>query len=115
MRFHGALMLAYLRDPRAEALLTYFPLPPAFQAFAAVGRDLTGEAVNVDFALAALAAADDHVAERVRLLLAPQPVQRSLPVVLVLAGAVLSWAAAGAMTVWADNLIQIAERLYPHS
>jgi citrate synthase len=34
-------------------------LPPAYQAFAAIGRDLTGEASNDDFALAALAAAYD--------------------------------------------------------
>ena len=46
-------------DPRVEALLAYFPLPPAYQAFATIGRDLTGEALNVDFALAALAAAYD--------------------------------------------------------
>jgi citrate synthase len=46
-------------DPRAEALLEQMPLPPAFATFAELGRDLTGEAPNVDFALAALAAAYD--------------------------------------------------------
>ena len=44
-------------DPRAAAMLADFALPPGYAAFAALGRDLTGEAPNVDFALAALAAA----------------------------------------------------------
>jgi citrate synthase len=44
-------------DPRAAAMLADFALPPAYAAFAALGRDLTGEAPNIDFALAALAAA----------------------------------------------------------
>ena len=38
-------------------MLADFALPPGYAAFAALGRDLTGEAPNVDFALAALAAA----------------------------------------------------------
>jgi citrate synthase len=50
-------------DPRAEALLTLFPLPPAYAALAAVGQELTGEAPNIDFALTALAAAFDLPAD----------------------------------------------------
>lgn len=44
-------------DPRAAALLDGLALPPAYAAYLALGNDLTGEAPNVDFALAALAAA----------------------------------------------------------
>jgi citrate synthase len=44
-------------DPRAEALLTLFPLPPAYAALATIGQELAGEPPNIDFALTALAAA----------------------------------------------------------
>jgi len=44
-------------DPRAEALLDGFPLPPVYGELARIGRDMTAEAPNVDFALAAFAAA----------------------------------------------------------
>lgn len=44
-------------DVRAAALLETFACPPAFAALAEAGRRLTGEAPNVDFALAALSAA----------------------------------------------------------
>jgi citrate synthase len=46
-------------DPRAAALLDGLALPPAYAAYLAIGSDLTGEAPNVDFALAALAATCD--------------------------------------------------------
>ena len=46
-------------DIRAAALLPLFPLPPAFAALARIGSELSGEEPNVDFALAALAAAFD--------------------------------------------------------
>jgi len=46
-------------DPRAAALLDDIALPPGYAAYLAIGHDLTGEAPNVDFALAALAAACD--------------------------------------------------------
>jgi citrate synthase len=44
-------------DPRAALLLEGFPLPPAYAELLRIGQDVTGEAPNVDFALAALAAA----------------------------------------------------------
>ncbi|MDR3473135.1 MAG: citrate synthase [Devosia sp.] len=46
-------------DPRAQALLALFPLPPTYAALASLGRELTGEPPNVDFALTALASAFD--------------------------------------------------------
>jgi citrate synthase len=42
-------------DPRAPALLAGLALPPAYAAIAEAARALTGEAPNVDFALAAMA------------------------------------------------------------
>jgi hypothetical protein len=36
------------------------------------------------------------------------------PVVLIVAAALLSWTAAAAMTIWANDLIQLAESVYPH-
>jgi len=46
-------------DVRAEALLEQFELPTAFAKFAEAGERITGERPNVDFALAAMAAAFD--------------------------------------------------------
>lgn len=44
-------------DARCEALLAEIaPLPPAFEALRAAGERLVGEAANIDFALAAMAA-----------------------------------------------------------
>jgi citrate synthase len=43
-------------DARCSALLAGIDLPPAFAELRAVGEKLLGEAVNIDFALAALAA-----------------------------------------------------------
>ncbi|MDH6591784.1 citrate synthase [Variovorax sp. TBS-050B] len=44
-------------DVRCAALLAHIDLPPAFAALRAAGEKLLGEAVNIDFALAALATA----------------------------------------------------------
>ncbi|MEH7836909.1 citrate synthase [Rhizobium laguerreae] len=46
-------------DIRALALLSHFPLPPQFAEVREVGEEMVGEKVNVDFALAAMAAAFD--------------------------------------------------------
>jgi citrate synthase len=46
-------------DPRALALLGQFAVPQAYAELAEAGRRLTGEEPNIDFALAALAAAFD--------------------------------------------------------
>ncbi len=46
-------------DCRAIALMRRFALPPVFADLQHVGEEITGEAVNVDFAMAALAAAYD--------------------------------------------------------
>jgi citrate synthase len=46
-------------DIRAAALLDRFRLPPAYEAFREAAEDLTGEAPNTDFALAALCSAYD--------------------------------------------------------
>ena len=43
-------------DPRAEALLAAFILPPGFEAVLAAAETLTGERANVDFPLTALSA-----------------------------------------------------------
>ena len=43
-------------DPRCAALLVSFELPPAFTAYAAAAKAITGDEPNVDFALAALVA-----------------------------------------------------------
>lgn len=61
----------------------------------------------------ALAAADDRIAERVGLLLAPPILQRRLPVVLVVAAVLASWISAGTLTLWANSVMQVAEVLYP--
>jgi citrate synthase len=44
-------------DPRATALLASFDVPPLYRSLADAGEELLGEPANVDFALAALAAA----------------------------------------------------------
>ncbi|WP_197486900.1 citrate synthase [Rhizobium bangladeshense] len=44
-------------DIRALALLSHFSLPPQFAALRETGEEMVGEKVNVDFALAAMAAA----------------------------------------------------------
>ncbi|PDT07664.1 citrate synthase [Rhizobium sp. M1] len=44
-------------DIRALALLSHFSLPPQFAALREAGEEMVGEKVNVDFALAAMAAA----------------------------------------------------------
>ncbi len=61
---------------------------------------------------AGLAAADSHVVERVQALLAAPRRQSPYLVGLVLAAGALSWAAAAAVTLWADGLVQLAERVY---
>jgi citrate synthase len=43
-------------DPRAQALLAAFSLPPGFEAVLNAAETLTGERTNVDFALTALSA-----------------------------------------------------------
>ncbi len=43
-------------DPRARALMASFGVPPLYASLAEAGEDLLGEPVNIDFALAALAA-----------------------------------------------------------
>jgi citrate synthase len=45
-------------DPRAIALMRRFKLPALFAELCAAAEDLTGDPPNVDFALAALAAAE---------------------------------------------------------
>jgi Zn-dependent protease with chaperone function len=60
----------------------------------------------------ALAIADDRVAERVQLLLAPVRPARALPVAIVLAAGLISWLTAVAVTAWANNLVQLAESVY---
>ena len=42
-------------DPRARALISTFDLPPVFAELETLATDLTGERVNIDFALTALA------------------------------------------------------------
>jgi Zn-dependent protease with chaperone function len=63
----------------------------------------------------ALSAADDRVAERVQLLLASPPIQRRLPIALIMMAALVSWCAAGSITLWAHDLLQLAEQAYPGS
>ncbi|MBB3913002.1 citrate synthase [Rhizobium fabae] len=46
-------------DVRALALLSHFPLPPQFAEVREIGEEIVGDKVNVDFALAAMAAAFD--------------------------------------------------------
>lgn len=46
-------------DPRAKAMLAGFDPPPLYGLLAEAGEDLLGEPVNIDFALAALAATFD--------------------------------------------------------
>jgi beta-lactamase regulating signal transducer with metallopeptidase domain len=60
----------------------------------------------------ALAIADDRVAERVALLLAPARPARALPIAIVLAAGLTSWLTAVAITAWANNLVQLAESAY---
>jgi citrate synthase len=43
-------------DPRARALMASFEAPPLYVSLAEAGEDLLGEPINIDFALAALAA-----------------------------------------------------------
>jgi beta-lactamase regulating signal transducer with metallopeptidase domain len=59
----------------------------------------------------ALAAADDRVPDRVRALLTPRR-YRWTTIALVAAAAGASWLAAGLVTIWANNVIQIAESVY---
>ncbi|GAA4996847.1 M48 family metalloprotease [Actinopolymorpha pittospori] len=59
-----------------------------------------------------LSAADHRVGERARLLLAPQPVHNRLAVVLAVGAGLLTWAAAGAITLWANGVVQFAEAVY---
>lgn len=46
-------------DPRAKAIIASFEAPPLYGLLAEAGEDLLGEPVNLDFALASLAAAFD--------------------------------------------------------
>ncbi|WP_171521411.1 MULTISPECIES: citrate synthase [Ensifer] len=46
-------------DPRAKAIMASFEAPPLYGLLAEAGEDLLGEPVNLDFALASLAAAFD--------------------------------------------------------
>jgi beta-lactamase regulating signal transducer with metallopeptidase domain len=59
-----------------------------------------------------LAIADDRVAERVTLLLAPAPRAKILPIAIVASAAVVSWTTAAAVSNWANNLVQLAESVY---
>jgi Zn-dependent protease with chaperone function len=59
-----------------------------------------------------MAVAEDHVAERVARLFAPPIRRRPWLVVMVLVAALISWAAAAAVTNWANNLVQLAESVY---
>ena len=90
-------------------------------AAASVGdRALTGRAL----ARAALASAgrptvrpgmgiaDDHVVDRVARLMAPATVRRPWLVGSLLIAGLISWAAAAAVTDWANNLVQLAESAY---
>jgi citrate synthase len=44
-------------DPRARALIASFAAPPLYASLAEAGEELLGEPINIDYALAALAAA----------------------------------------------------------
>ena len=44
-------------DPRAKAIMSSFDVPPLYAALAEAGEELLGEPANLDFSLAALAAA----------------------------------------------------------
>lgn len=46
-------------DPRAKAIMSSFDVPPLYAALAEAGEELLGEPANLDFSLAALAAAYD--------------------------------------------------------
>jgi beta-lactamase regulating signal transducer with metallopeptidase domain len=59
-----------------------------------------------------LAIADDRVAERVTLLLAPAPRTRIIPIAIVASAALVSWTTAAAVSNWANNLVQLAESVY---
>jgi Zn-dependent protease with chaperone function len=59
-----------------------------------------------------LAIADDRVAERVTLLLAPAPRAKILPIAIVASAALVSWTTAAAVSNWANNLVQLAESVY---
>lgn len=61
-----------------------------------------------------LAAAQSGVPERVRALLAGPPQRRAELVMATVAGAALCWAAAGAVVLWAHDVIQLAEAVYGH-
>jgi len=56
--------------------------------------------------------ADSAVAERVRALQRPAPAPRRLASALVITAALACWLAAGAATWRADELIQLAERVF---
>jgi beta-lactamase regulating signal transducer with metallopeptidase domain len=60
----------------------------------------------------ALAAADHRVVERVERLLAPGRPQRGGPIVVIAIASLLSWSAAVAITLWANDVVQFAERVY---
>jgi hypothetical protein len=62
----------------------------------------------------ALAATDHAVVERVRLLLAPPPARRTPIVVVAVTAALCCWATAGVITVWANDVVQMAEAVYLH-
>lgn len=62
--------------------------------------------------LPGIAIADDHVGERVALLLAPAAAGKALPVATIAVAGLISWMTAAAVTTWANNLVQLAESVY---
>jgi len=60
----------------------------------------------------ALAIAESHVIERVQALLVAPVQRRHALASLVLLAATASWAAATAITIWANNIVQAAEAVY---
>ncbi|MGX7677860.1 M48 family metalloprotease [Jatrophihabitans sp. DSM 45814] len=62
-----------------------------------------------------LAVADDHVVERVQQLLIPAFDQKRMPIAAVMAAGVLTWVATGGVALWANGIIQLAERAYLRS
>lgn len=94
-------------DEDAAALLDDRPLVAralARAALATVGRPMRPSA--------GLAIANDRVAERVTLLLAPAPSARVLPIAIIASAALVSWVTAAAVSNWANNLVQVAESVY---
>jgi beta-lactamase regulating signal transducer with metallopeptidase domain len=62
----------------------------------------------------ALAATEHAVIDRVQMLLRPPPARRPAAVAAATTAALLSWGAAAVVTVWANDVVQMAESVYVH-